>query len=415
MENFEKIQNGKLKLLLKEIPNHPYYKQLFLKNNIKLSSINTVKDLAKIPFTTKEDLVKQPERFVLNGKGDKYKPIHVHFTAGRTSRPVPFYYTKMDIETMKEVGKRLFSLVKASKNEIAVNSFPYAPHLAFWQTYYALNACGIMSLHSGGGKILGTDKIIQSIKGMNASVLLGMPGYVYHLLRTANENGVKLDSLKMLVLGGEKISDGLRNKLKTFVDAKVYSTYGFTEGKTVWGQCHEDSGYHLYPDLEYVEEVDGEIVYSALDWKGSIVLRYKTGDLAKLETDKCKYCGSENPRISRDIGRKSEVREINLVKVKGTFINLNFVKEIVDGVKGVREWQIELKKKNDDPYEIDEIYLYVVPVKKGDFARLKEELKKTMAQTEISFTDIIEVSLPDMVKRLGIETELKERRILDIR
>lgn len=447
MENWEKLsklskdkiielQNKKLVHFLKnEIQKHPYYKSLFLKNKIKLNDIKSVKDIAKLPFTSKEDIAPTknnpglPLRFVLQDRNEKYKPIHVHFTAGRTAAPTPFYYTAYDIENMKEVGKRMMSLIKADKKEVAVNAFPYAPHLAFWQAYFALNACGIMALHSGGGKILGSEKIIKSIIGMNATALLAMPGYAYHLLRIAADEKTNLSSLNKIILGGERISEGLRNKIKNLLkkDVKIYGTYGFTEGKSVWVQCNENSGYHLYPDLEYIEVVDdegnnvsegekGEIVYSALDWKGSVVLRYKTGDTGSVAYNKCEYCGRNLPRIGSEIERKSEVKEFNLVKLKGNLVNMNSFYEIINGFDEVVEWQIELRKKNNDPYELDEIYLYVSVKERTDFEKLKNKINEVIKDAlEISFNDIIKLSLNEIIERLGMERELKERRIVDRR
>lgn len=435
-EEIIKLQNKKLSYFLRnEVPKHLYYKNLFFKNKIKLNDIKTVKDLRRLPFTNKEDIAPTknnpglPLRFVLQDRNEKYKPIHVHFTAGRTAAPTPFYYTNYDIENMKEAGRRIMKLIKAGKNEIAVNAFPYAPHLAFWQAYFALNACGIMSLHSGGGKILGSEKIIKSIIGMNATTLLAMPGYAYHLLRIASDEKINLSSLNKIILGGERINEGLRNKIKNLLkkDVKIYGTYGFTEGKSVWAQCNESSGYHLYPDLEYIEIVDdkgnnvgegekGEIVYSALDWRGSVVLRYKTGDIGSISYDKCEYCGRNLPRIGSEIERKSEVKEFNLVKLKGNLVNMNSFYEIINGFDEIVEWQIELRKKNNDPYELDEIYLYVSVKERTDFEKLKNKINEIVKDAlEIGFNGVIKLNLNEIVERLGMERELKEKRIVDRR
>ena len=424
-KDIEKLQNKKLSYFIKNVVSKSsYYVDLFKKNKIKLSEIKTVHDLKKIPFTTKEDITppNNPERFVIKGE----KPVHVHFTAGRTAAPTPFFYTEYDLNNLKEVGKRLFNIFKADKKDIAVNAFPYAPHLAFWQSYFALNAAGVMALHSGGGKVLGTEKIIRSAAGMKATTLLGMPGYIYHLLRVASEEKVNLSSVNKIILGGERIDQGLRDKLKGFLkNARILSTYGFTEGKCVWGQCSENSGYHLYPDLEYIEVVDkngenvgegekGEIVYTALDWRGSVVLRYKTGDLVDgIHYNKCE-CG-RTIRLGNKIERTSEVKEFNLVKLKGNLVNLNVFYSIINQFKEIEEWQIVIKKRNNDPYELDELYLYV-STKKTDFEKLKTKInEKVKEATEITFTDIIQVKNEEMINRLGLETELKERRIVDKR
>lgn len=100
----------------------------------------------------------------------------------------------------------------------------------------------------------------------------------------------------------------------------IFSTYAFTEAKTAWVQCAENSGYHLYPDLEYIELVNengepikegekGEVVYTSLDWRGSTVIRYRTGDICEgIEYSPCPHCQRTMPRLKPGIERKSEFK-----------------------------------------------------------------------------------------------------------
>ena len=106
-------------------------------------------------------------------------------------------------------------------------------------------------------------------------------------------------------------------------------TYGFTEAKLAWSECpfNEDAGsagYHIHPDLALVEIVDpetgeprgegepGEIVFTPLDARGSVVLRYRTGDCIDggLDaTSPCPFCGRVVPRLVGRYLAHSEVRE----------------------------------------------------------------------------------------------------------
>lgn len=455
------LQNRRLRYLIRnKIPYHPFYRRLFKKNKIDLHNIDTTKDLERIPFTTKEDIApskKNPKKYldfvlqpskelirknvmltdILKYLSDKeillheYKPIHIHFTTGRTSNSVPVLYTAHDLERLREAGRRMMDCFNIKGNDILINGFPYSPHLAFWQVFYATNAVNLMALHTGGGKILATDKIIKSIENMNASVLTFMPGYAYHLLRKAKENKANFSSVKHVIFGGERVPQGLKKKVKELLgkvkakNVKVLSTYAFTEGKVAWPQCSETSGYHLYPDMEFIEIVDknnervaegekGEIVYTGLDFRGTIFLRYKTGDLGKLYYDKCS-CGRTVPRISSDIERKSEFKEFNLAKVKGNLVNLNIFFDIMMGHKAIDEWQVEIKKKNNDPYEVDELILYIAPKKSIDFNKLRKDLKEKIFNSMEITPDIIKMDLKKLLERLGMETELKEKRIVDSR
>ncbi len=461
----EKIKQSQNKLLRNfirnQIPYHPFYHNIFKKNKLNFSDIKTTDDLKKLPFTTKEDVAptqKEPKKFqdfilqpnkelikqyaTLNKKikiiFDKshlyfeYKPVHIHFTTGRTANATPVLYTAYDLQKLEESGKRMMNILNVSNNEIVINAFPYAPHLAFWQTFYAIKCINLLSLHSGGGKILGTDKIIKAIESMKATALVGMPGYLYHLIRTAKEQKSNFSNLNLIIFGGERVPSGLREKIKELLasmgskNSRVLSTYAFTEGKCAWVECNEESGYHLYPDFEFIEIVDkngervnegekGEIVYTSLDWRGSVFLRYKTGDITKgLYYMKCS-CGRTLPRIDAEIERSSEYKEFRLTKIKGSFVNLNAFFTIMMANKDIEEWQVEIRKKNNDPYEIDELIVYIAPKKKANFDKLKSNLKeKITAETEVT-PEIVKVELKELLKRLGMETELKEKRIVDNR
>lgn len=463
LEKIKKLQNKLLKKFIRyQIPYHPFYSNLFKKNNLNFHDIKTTDDLVKLPFSTKENIApteKQPKKFLdfilqpteqlisqyatINKKikiilnknlpYHEYKPSHVHFTTGRTANATPIFYTAYDLQRLEESGRRMMDVLKVSRNDIVVNAFPYAPHLAFWQTFYATKGANLMSLHTGGGKILGTDKIIKSIESMKATCLAGMPGYLYHLIRTAKEQKSNLSRLSLVVFGGERVPFGLREKIREDLVSmgskapRVLSTYAFTEGKAAWLECKEESGYHLYPDFEFIEVVDkngervnqeekGEIVYTSLGWRGTVFLRYKTGDITKgLYYEKCNYCGRTLPRIDGAIERSSEYKEFKLTKIKGSFVNLNTFFSIMMSHKNIEEWQVEIKKKNNDPYEIDEMIVYIAPSKKANFENLKNELKnKIIAETEVT-PQIVKVGLKELLQRLGMETELKERRIVDNR
>jgi phenylacetate-coenzyme A ligase PaaK-like adenylate-forming protein len=465
------MQNKKLADFIKhQIPFHKFYRDLFKKKKIKFDEIKTTDDLQKLPFTTKKDiaptsddpgktrkfiiaptqeLIKKhakrsklvsvalgrlfnKERVKANLE-DEYKPVHVHFTTGRTALPTPFTYTDYDLKRLVESGLRCFRVFKISKDDIAVNAFPYAPHLAFWLTYFAAYNTKTMTLHTGGGRILGTKKILAAFENLKATAGVFMSGYCYHVIREAVENKKDFSSLKKLIFGGERVPEGLIKKLKDMLskigasNVEILSTYALTEGKVAWAQCCEGSDYHLYPDMEFIEVVDeegnrvkegekGEIVYTALDFRGTVVLRYKTGDTTDgIYYDQCPHCGRTVPRLNPNIQRKSDIKEFQFRKIKGELINLNLLLSLLAGHQMIDEWQIEIRKINDDPYELDELIIHAAPRGKIEPENVIESLEKDV-KDEIGITPKVDItSLEDVVKRLKFDTEVKERRIVDNR
>jgi len=461
-------------------PFSPYYRKLFDKNKIKPDSIKTVADLKILPFSSKnsfvdalnEDPVKGTLAFclqpseeairnnlpkgelikfmflnILKGKDrvrsaleKEYKPIFLTATAGTTNKPVSFLYTKRDIDNLYIYGKRLLDIMGIKKEKTAVSVFPYAPHLAFWQTVFGGIAADVFILSTGGGKTLGTEGNIRSILKVKPQFLIGVPSYVYHILKTARAENLDMSFLNRIVLGAGRVPTGFKLKICNLLnemgssEVRVMGTYGFTEARAAWSECstaiNVSSGYHTYPDKEIFEVIDpdtlevkaegeeGELVYTCIDGRGSCVLRYRTGDFVKggIIYSPCPHCGRTVPRISSDITRTSNIKSLQLSKIKGSLINMNDLEYILDNKKEINEWQIEIVKKDNDPYEVDELILYVCPfgdVDKEAFARVLNE--DALSATDVSFNKIEFVSCDVIHRRIEIEAAVKAKKIVDRR
>ncbi len=474
-------QGRKLRRFLAEqlVPFSAFYRRLFRENGIDPRSIRTVDDLERIPFTSKgdiaptreepqrpRDLVMVPnrqlirqhwplarklsllagrlwsgERAVLERLAGEYRPVSVFFTTGRTALPTAFLLTRYDLGILEEVGRRILSVsgVDPAEDKI-LNLFPYAPHLAFWQVYYAGIGGTVFTLNTGGGKVMGTDGILQAIQKVQPAYLVGIPGYIYHMLREAHGRRMDLSFVKGLALGGDKISPGYRQRVKDLLctmgarSPRVVSVLGFTEARKCWTECtgEDRSGFHTYPDVEVVEIVDpetgrrkgegetGELVYTCIDGRGSGVLRYRTGDLVVggMTLAPCEHCGRTVPRLASQLDRVSNLRSFQLSKVKGTLVNLNLIKDELEKDPRVEEWQLVIKKRGDDPYDLDELHLNLAlsAQASSDGDRISKEIEaRLFAVTEVNVNTVRLLPLKEMLDLLGMETQLKEKRIVDLR
>ena len=370
----------------------------------------------------------------------EFRPILLTSTTGRSSDPVPFVFTKHDLKNLDTTGARLMLAGRSQRDFRHINLFPYAPHLGFWQAHHASLGFGTFMVSTGGGKTLGTEGNIKLIDKIQPDVLIGMPTFIYHLLREAHESGKHLPNIKRLVLGGEKVADGLRARLLDLaaalgsMDAHVMATYGFTEAKMAFPECvgdsHDASGYHLSPDLGFIEIIDpetgqvvpdgkpGEIVFTPLDSRGTVVLRYRTGDIAEggLTWEKCPNCGRTCPRLLGPISRVSEVKELHIDKLKGTLVNFNLLEHLLDDQRGIAAWQIELRKRHDDPLETDEVHLHLTAESGVSEADLELAVSRRFHEaTEISPNELHFHPLAEMREHLGIGRLLKEEKIADHR
>jgi len=455
------------------LPFSANYRKVFQDLGLTADSIRTLDDLQKIPFATKSDLLstpEQPQRFkdfivipdpkvlarrpstimkgLLHGRAavkesfeSEFRPIFMTFTTGRSAEPTPVLYTQRDIDRLTTACVRVIEICGAGREDRLLNLFPFSPHLAFWLTHYAGIAGGVMMLSSGGGKVMGTDGNLRLVGKIKPDVIIGIPTFIYHLLHQAVEEGMRCENLRRIVLGGEKVSDGLRQKLIDLGrelgsrQMDVVATYGFTEAKMAWPECpfphgKSSGGYHLYPDLGILEIVDpktgetlppetpGEIVFTPIDARGTVLLRYRTGDCTDggITYAPCPHCGRTVPRLVGDISRRSEVKEMHLDKIKGTLVDFNELEHVLDEAPHIGSWQVELRKVKDDPLEMDEIILHVQKTNGVGEDQLKRELRERCFRYLEIHPNRIEFHTSDEMRHLqGVGTLLKEQKLVDHR
>ncbi len=469
------LQADQLRRWLRDtvLPFSAHYRELFRQLKLTAEDFRSLDDLRRLPFTSKADLLNTPDnpakvrdfllvpdrnvlsrrpssilRALLHGREhvaqgfeNEFRPIFLTSTTGRSADPVPFLYTNHDIANLQLAGERVFGVCGARREDKLLNMFPYAPHLAFWLTHYGSTSFGVFTASTGGGKVMGTEGQLRFLRKIRPDVLIGMPTFVYHVLHQAAEEGVRCENLRRVVLGGEKVPDGMRLKLRNLAlelgarELDVVTTYGFTEAKMAFAECpvpvdETPSGYHLYPDLGVVEVVDpktgepvpngqpGEIVFTPLDSRGTVVLRYRTGDCIDggLTYERCPHCGRQVPRLVGKISRSSAFKEVQLDKIKGTLVDFNELEHVLDDAPNVGAWQIELRKQHDDPLEVDELVLHVQKTNGADDDHFTHDLRtRLMTHCEITPNRIEFHSAEQMRDLQGVGVQLKEQKLVDHR
>jgi len=243
-----------------------------------------------------------------------------------------------------------------------------------------------------------------------------------------------------VILGAEKVTPGLKLKMAEHLEAcgardvSILGTYGFTEARMAFSECptgyDETSGYHTYPDLGVFEVIDpktlepakegesGELVYTPIAGHGTIVLRYRTGDVAVggMTWQPCPHCGRTVPRIASELKRSSDQKAMNLTKIKGTLVDLPAMGETISSMPEVEEWQVVLKKVNDDPHELDE-FVVRVSLRNGTDreAFVRKAREEILQAVEVAPNRIDVCATKELLEMLGMETEMKEKRFVDLR
>lgn len=372
---------------------HPYYTRIFKEKAVKPDSLTGLEGL---PFTVSNELARgekgmsrmerfalapapaaeaapQPQKKSLFGKLFKgggaavleapdpkdYRLYQALYAGDFSTWSLPLVYTSYDIERVKEAGRRLFDLWGLTRDDTMVNAFSYAPSLGFWQVFYGGLELGSTLLQSGGGRILGTEKILTALENMKAEVLFASPLYAKHLLQAAIKFEADIRNLTTVILGMEPASREIMERIKDLMKmagtagSRVLRSYSLTEAKTSWGECEGADGLHIQPDLHLVEVIDpvtgkvkgegeaGEILLTHLDTRGTCLVRYRTGlrTTGGLSCRPCSTCGSSLPRLT---GELEELKNTIILYLPGggqVTVNLEEITRRLDSETPLLLWQ----------------------------------------------------------------------------
>jgi phenylacetate-CoA ligase len=469
------LQARQLQRFLRDcvLPFSAHYRHLFAAHGLNAGDIRSVDDLRKIPFTSKQDLLPttdEPKRsldFALipdprvlsrrpavilralrHGKSRvkdeldrEWRPTFMTATTGRSTDSVSFLYTQHDLHNLESAGGRIAEIARVTRDERMLNMFPFAPHLAFWCMHYAGVHHNTFALSTGGGKCMGTEGNIKAILKLKPQVLVAMPTFIYHVLQQAIDENARIEGVRLICLGGEKVPDGMRRKLSAMCaqlgspGVHVIATYGFTEAKLAFTECpfkagETPTGYHVYPDMGIIEVINpetgepvpdgvgGEIVWTPINARGTVVLRYRTGDHIEhgITWDTCPGCGRRMPRLLGRISRVSDFRALRFQKVKGTIVDFNDLEHALDDVRGLGAWQIELRKAHDDPMNLDEIVLHVTRMD-GIAESALEQVLRDLLQADFELRpNRIHFHTAEEIRVLHqVGVALKEQKVVDNR
>jgi phenylacetate-coenzyme A ligase PaaK-like adenylate-forming protein len=162
----------------------------------------------------------------------------------------------------------------------------------------------------------------------------------------------------------------------------------------------------------------GEIVWTPINSRGTVVLRYRTGDHIEngITWEPCPCCGRRMPRLMGKISRVSDFRSLRFQKVKGTIVDFNELEHALDDVGGLGAWQIELRKAHDDPLDLDEIVLHVARMDGVAQDTLDRSLRELLQASFELRPNRIDFHTPEEMKVLhGVGVALKEQKVVDHR
>jgi phenylacetate-CoA ligase len=326
-EALEAIQLRRLQATVQRVcATVPFYRKKFEEAGISPADIRSLKDLQRLPFTTKQDLRDNYPYGMFAVPMDNV--VRIHASSGTTGKPTVVGYTARDIETWSELMARALVAGGATRGDIIHNAYGYGLFTGGLGIHYGAERLGASVIPISGGN---TKRQILIMKDFGPTILTCTPSYALHLAEVAAETGMGFEDLKFKsgIFGAEPWSENMRDEIERKLHLNAIDIYGLSEviGPGVSIECLEaKSGLHIFEDHFIPEIIDpqtgevlpygetGELVFTSITKEAFPIIRYRTRDVTSLNAAPC-ICGRTHVRMHRVTGRTDDMLIIRGVNV----------------------------------------------------------------------------------------------------
>lgn len=418
-EEKEELQLKRLKKTVKiAYEKIPLYKQKFDDAGVKPEDIKTLKDIEKLPFTTKDDLRASYPFGLFAVPYDDI--VEIHASSGTTGKPTVSGYTQKDLDIWGEIIARGLGMAGCEKNWIVQNAYGYGLFTGGFGIHHGANKFGAITVPMSAGN---TKRQLDNMQDFQSDILTCTPSYAMYLGESLHAAGIPLENinLKAGIFGAEMWTEEMRNKIEETLGIKALNIYGLTEimGPGVAQECMEQDGIHISDDHFYPEIINpetgevlgddqkGELVLTTLTREGMPIIRFRTKDLTSLMSGDCD-CGRTTKRMTRITGRSDD-----MMKIKGVMVFPSQIEKALLSVEGVTpNYQIIVTR----PDILDEIEVKVEASKElfsDEIKELEEVEKKIRAaiRSELGIKVNVTICEPESLPR----SEGKAVRVIDER
>ena len=325
-EEIRAIQTEKLKKQVQHVWNDvPFYRKKMEEAGVTPDDIQSIDDLCKLPFTTKDDL-KEQYPYGLLGKPLK-ECVRIQSTSGTTGKRVVAFYTQHDIDLWEDCCARAITAAGGTDEDVCQISYGYGLFTGGPGLNGGSHKVGCLTVPTSSGN---TDRQIMFINDLQATILCCTPSYAAYLGERMKELGYGPDDipLKAGIFGAEAWSEEMRHDIEKTLGIKAYDIYGLTEisGPGVSFECSQQQGMHVNED-HFVPEIINpktgevlpggeqvELVFTCLDKEAFPLMRYRTRDICVLNYEPC-ACGRTHVRMRKPMGRTDDMLIIRGVNV----------------------------------------------------------------------------------------------------
>ena len=314
----EALQVQKLRESIARAVRSPFYGKRYRELGLSADSIQTIADISKLPFTTKDDLRDAYPFGLLTCP--KTEVVRMHCTSGTTGNPAAVLHSQHDLDSWTNLMARSMFAAGARPDDVFQNMSGYGLFTGGLGFQNGAEKLGCLTIPAAAGN---SKRQIKLMMDFGTTVVHSVPSYLGRLHAVFAENGldpIRDTCLKRLFIGAEPHSEETRLRLQDMFGAKAYNSFGMTEmnGPGVAFECTCQNGMHLWEDCFVLEILDpetlqpvpdgtiGEMVLTTLDRQAMPILRYRTRDLTRVIPETCP-CGRTARRIDRIKGRTDDM------------------------------------------------------------------------------------------------------------
>jgi phenylacetate-CoA ligase len=351
-DELEQLQLERLQSTMNRVhKNVTHYQKRFNELGVIPEDMQSLSDLTKLPFTTKEDLrLNYPYgMFAVPLR----EVVRIHSSSGTTSKPIVVGYTKNDIRMWSNLAARFMTAAGVTHDDVVQIAFHYGLFTGAFGLHYGAETIGASVIPTSTGN---TEKQIMIMQDYRTTALVCTPGYAIVLAERMERMGMdpKRLSLKVGLFGGEPWSETMRREIESRLCLSATDNYGLSEviGPGVAGECLCKNGMHLCEDAFIPEIIDsetgvplppgsvGELVLTTLTKEAFPMIRYRTGDITCLDYAKCD-CGRTLVRMKKTMGRSD-----NMLIIRGVNIFPSQIQEVLFSmVQGAPLYQMMIARK----------------------------------------------------------------------
>jgi phenylacetate-CoA ligase len=417
--DLEKLQLRRLQEGLGRISNAvPFYRERLSTAGVFADRIGSLDDLARLPFTTKNDLRDNyPFGLVAVPLNDV---IRIHASSGTTGKPTVVAYTRNDINLWSDLMARSYAAAGVTAADIVHNAYGYGLFTGGLGFHYGAERLGAAVVPVSGGN---TKRQIMLMRDFDSTVLCCTPSYSLLIAEIAEEDGIDLRSLSLRVglFGAEPWSEEMRAEIESRLGIVALNVFGLSEviGPGVAVECSEKQGMHIFEDHFIPEIIDpdtgerlmdgevGELVLTCVTKEALPLIRYRTRDRTRLVREKC-GCGRTSVRMERVIGRTDD-----MIIVRGVNVFPSQIETVLLQVGDVEpHYQIVVDRSSDYLDELD-VLVEAPAVVYGNQDHLMQ-LEKRLSfevQSALGITCNVKLVGPREIDR----SEGKAQRVIDKR